>query len=211
MNLLISQIIGFCAFLIFIISLQQVSKKKILFLQIFSFGLYSLEYLVINAYSGMIIFIINIIRSIIFYKIADKNSNNKLILAIFVILSLLCGKMTYKYLFDILPIIASILTIIFTWQSSTKILRLGQISVCICWIIYDIFVSAYIGIFTEFMIIFFTIFALLRLNYNVDFEKIIIKYYIKIVLKANEEDINFLNNLPKIKFLTIYKLIKNKI
>ncbi len=211
MNLLISQIIGFCAFLIFVISLQQVSKKKILFLQIFSFGLYSLEYLVINAYSGMIIFIINIIRSIIFYKVADKNSNNKLILAIFVILSLLCGKITYKYLFDILPIIASILTIIFTWQSSTKILRLGQISVCICWIIYDIFVSAYIGIFTEFLIIFFTIVALLGLNYNVDFEKIIIKYYMKIVLKANEEDINFSNNLPKIKFLTIYKIIKNKI
>ena len=75
MNLLISQIIGFCAFLIFIISIQQVNKKKILFLQIFSFGMYALEYLVINAYSGMIIFIINIIRSIVFYKIADKNSN----------------------------------------------------------------------------------------------------------------------------------------
>lgn len=208
MNLLISQIIGFCAFLIFIISIQQVNKKKILFLQIFSFGMYALEYLIINAYSGMIIFIINIIRSIVFYKIADKNSNNKVILVVFIIVSLICGKMTYKYVFDILPIIASILTIIFTWQSSTKILRLGQICVCICWIIYDIFVSAYIGIFTEILIIFFTIFALLRLNYNVDFEKIIIKYYIKIVLKANEEDINFSYNLPKTKFLTIYKLNK---
>ena len=211
MNLFISQIIGFCAFLIFIISIQQVNKKKILFLQIFSFGMYALEYLVINAYSGMIIFIINIIRSIVFYKIADKNSNNKLILMFFIVLSLLCGKMTYKYVFDILPIIASILTIFFTWQSSTKILRLGQICVCICWIIYDIFVSAYIGILTEFLIILFTIFALLRLNYNYDFEKIIFKYYIKIVLKANEEDINFSNSLPKIKFLTNYKYFKNRV
>ena len=139
--------------------------------------MYALEYLIINAYSEMLIFIINIIRSIIFYKISDNVSNNKWIFTIFIIISIVCGKIVYKNIFDILPIIASILTVIFT----------------------------------ELLIIFSTIFALLRLNYNVDFEKIIIKYYIKIVLKANEEDINFSNNLPKIKFLTIYKIIKNKI
>ena len=205
MNLLISQIVGFCAFIIFVISLQQVSKKKILFLQIFSFGMYALEYLIINAYSGMLIFIINIIRSIIFYKISDNMSNNKWIFTIFIIISIVCGKIVYKNIFDILPIIASILTVIFTWQSSTKVLRLGQISICICWIIYDIFVSLYMGIFTELLIIFSTIFALLRLNYSVDFEKIIIKYYIKVVLKADEDDINFSNNLPKIKFLKLIK------
>lgn len=139
MNLLISQIVGFCAFVIFVISLQQVSKKKILFLQIFSFGMYALEYLIINAYSGMVIFIINIIRSIIFYKISDNGSNNKWIFAIFIIISLVCGKIVYKNIFDILLIIASILTVMFTWQSSTKVLRLGQIGICTCWIIYDIF------------------------------------------------------------------------
>ena len=211
MSLFISQIVGFCAFIIFVISLQQVSKKKILFLQIFSFGMYSLQYLIITAYSGMIIFVLNIIRSIIFYIIADKKSNSKFIFLFFIIVSVLCGKITYKYLYDVLPIIASVLTVIFTWQSSTKVLRFGQISVCICWIIYDIFVSAYIGIITESLIIFFTIFALLRLNYKVDFQKIIIKYYIKIVLKANEDDMNFSNDLPKINFYTIYKLIKDKI
>lgn len=61
------------------------------------------------------------------------------------------------------------------------------------------------GIFTELLIIFSTIFALLRLNYSVDFEKIIIKYYIRVVLKADEDDINFSNNLPKIKFLKLIK------
>lgn len=113
MNLLISQIVGFCAFIIFVISLQQVSKKKILFLQIFSFGMYALEYLIINAYSGMLIFIINIIRSIIFHKISDNVSNNKWIFIIFIIISIVCGKIVYKNIFDILPIIASILTVIF--------------------------------------------------------------------------------------------------
>lgn len=201
MNVFFSQFIGFLAFIIFVISVQQKSKSKILFLQIVSFLFYALQYLLIQAYPGMIVFIINMIRSIAFYQSTKKQKTNKYLFFVFIFLSLICGIVTYEELFDILPIIAAVLSIIFTWQPSTKILRFGQIIICISWIIYDVFVLAYIGILTETIIIISTIIALLNLDYNLDLSKIIFKNYIKIKYRANDEIINFYPNLPRIKII----------
>lgn len=207
MNIFFSQIVGFVAFVIYVISIQQKNKPKILLWQIGSFFLYSLQYLLIKAYSGMMMFSINMIRCIVFY-ICEKNSNtkeqkNKIAFIIFIFISLLCGAITYNNIYDILPILASLSGVIFTWQPSTKILRYGQIETCVCWIIYDAFVMAYIGIITESAIIISTIFALLQHDYNFNLQKRILKIYLKLKFKASEEDLNFSPELPLVKWRLI--------
>lgn len=199
MLILISQIVGFCAFIIFVISMQQKNKITILFLQIISFFLYTLQYLLISAYSGMIVYIINMTRSIVFYYTIKKGNIGIINLIIFIIISLICGVATYKNIYDVLPMIASVLSVIFTWQPSTKILRSGQVSICILWIIYDVFVMAYIGILTESLIIISTVISLLKNDYNVNIAEIIYKKYIKIRFNAKDEDINLSHKLPLVK------------
>ena len=206
MNVLISQFIGFFAFVLFVISMQQKNKINILFLQIISFSLYALQYLLTRAYPGMIVFIINMVRSIVFYISIKKGQSNKIIFIVFIIASLICGKMTYKNLYDILPILASLLSVIFTWQPNTKVLRFGQISICILWIIYDVFVMAYIGLLTESIIIISTIIALLNNDYEMNLEMIVFKKYIKLRFRVDDNIINFSSTLPKVK----RKLLKKK-
>lgn len=201
----ISQVVGLLAFLVFVISIQQKSKKQIIFWQIISFFLYALQYLIIKAYPGMIVFTINMLRSIIFSRDFKRKRTNNFFLFFFIVLSILCGVLTYEKIYDILPIMASLLSVIFTWQPSTKILRIGQIFICLLWIIYDIFVLAYIGIFTESCIIASTIVAIINIDYEIDLFKYLFKYYIKIRFKANDDEINFSNNIPKIKFIKIKK------
>ena len=154
----------------------------------------------------MIVFIINMVRSIVFYISMKKSQSNKIIFIVFIITSLICGKIIYKNLYDILPILASLLSVIFTWQPSTKVLRFGQISICILWIIYDVFVMAYIGLLTESIIIISTIIALLNNDYEINLEMIVFKKYIKLRFRAGDDIINFSSTLPKVK----RKLFKNK-
>jgi len=204
----ISQIIGFFAFVVFVISIQQRTKKQIIVLQVISFLLYSLQYFIIKAYSGMIIFIINMLRSIVFSREIKSKLVNKGILVAFILLSIGCGILTYEHIYDILPILASLLSVIFTWQPITKILRFGQITICALWIVYDIFVLAYIGILTETLIIISTIVSIINIEYEIDLFKYLFKYYIKIRFKANDEIINFSYSLPRIKLIKKKKIIK---
>lgn len=199
MIILISQIVGFCAFIIFVISMQQKNKITILFLQIISFFLYTVQYLLISAYSGMIVYIINMTRNIVFYYTIKKGNIGIIKLIIFILIYLICGIVTYKNIYDVLPMIASVLSVIFTWQPSTKILRSGQISICTLWIIYDVFVMAYIGILTESLIIISTIVSLLKNDYNTNIAEIIYIEYIKVRFKAKDEDINLSYKLPLVK------------
>lgn len=57
MNVLLSQVIGIIAFLIFINSLKEEERKDILFFQIIAFLLYTIQYFFIYAFSGMIFFL----------------------------------------------------------------------------------------------------------------------------------------------------------
>ncbi len=194
MNFLISQIFGVCGLVFFISSMQQKNKRKILFYQIISFFFYSAQYLIIKAYPGMILFVVNMIRCIIFYYTTKKNKYTFILL---IMLSSVCGIITYNNLFDIFPVIASFLSILFTWQSNIKILREGQIITSITWIIYDLFVKAYVAVISEIIIIFASVFAILRIDYNKDFKKIIFTTYLKIRFRIDSNVISLSPFLPK--------------
>lgn len=198
MLVFISQIIGFAAFLVFIISIQQKEKTKILFWQIVSFFGYVVQYLLINAYSGMVVYTINMLKSIVFYYATKKNKKDKIIPLLFICISLISGMGTYKEKYDLIPIINSILSIIFIWQSSIRRLRIGQIVICLLWIIYNVFVQAYVGVLTESLIIITTIIALIRDNYN-----IMKAICLKIQFKAEVKTMNFSNALPVVSSINL--------
>ena len=196
MKFFITQIIGGIGFIFFVFSLQQKKKNRILFLQIISFLFYSIQYYLLSAYSGMIFYIINMIRCIVVYYIGEKY--RKLSISFAMALVLIGAIFTYKGAIDIFSIIACALGAIFTWQPDMKILRMGQIIVCLSWIIYDIFVSAYVSILSEITIIIASILkASLSLKYSI------------IIYGIDDETINFSYNLPK--KINLIKKLKNKI
>ena len=195
MKFFITQIIGGIGFIFFVFSLQQKKKNRILFLQIISFLFYSIQYYLLSAYSGMIFYIINMIRCIVFYYIGEKY--RKLSISFAMTLVLIGAIFTYKGAIDIFSIIACALGAIFTWQPDMKILRMGQIIVCLSWISYDIFVSAYVSILSEITIIIASILAILKVDYNLELSRPIFKIYLKIIYGIDDETINFSYNLPK--------------
>ena len=97
----------------------------------------------LQAYTGCITIIISIIRNIIALKKRDKNEN--IILAIFIILYIVMGIITYNSIFSILPIIASIIYVIGIWNGNENIIRKTGLINMYLWLIYSISTFAVAG------------------------------------------------------------------
>ena len=97
----------------------------------------------LQAYTGCITIIISIIRNIIALK--KKNKNENIILAIFIILYIVMGIITYNSIFSILPIIASIIYVIGIGNGNENIIRKTGLINMYLWLIYSISTFAVAG------------------------------------------------------------------
>ena len=153
MIFIFSQFICICGLISFVISMQQKSKKKVLIWQIISFLLYAIQYLMLDAYSGMTIYILNAIRNIIIYVTEKKEKNIFCVGVFFIIVSIIIAILQFNNIYDILPSFTSIINIIFIMQTSIINIKMGQIIASSIWIFYDVLTSAYVAAISEFIII----------------------------------------------------------
>ena len=148
-----SQILCVVGLILFVISMQKHNKKSILKWQAYSFSFYAMQYFLLGAYSGMLTYLINMLRSVMFFIFEDKKSIFKYLVVLFIAISIIMGIFTYKGIFDIIPIINSILSILNVVQNDIKNIKIGQIIISLLWIIYDIKVYSYIAIISEIIVI----------------------------------------------------------
>ena len=73
--MIVSQIIGMFAVILWVLSIQNKEKKNILLFQIIANLLYSLQYFIIHAFSASLTDFFGIIKSLIFYNYTKNNKN----------------------------------------------------------------------------------------------------------------------------------------
>jgi len=151
MNIFIlAQIFGLLGAISMFLSSWQKTKDKVLTFLILDSLFYFIQYLLLGALSGAFTNIIGLIRTILFKnKSRNKLFQNKIILYVIIFSYLIIGIITYKGIMSLLPVIISILYSILLWQNNVKKIRIGTALMILSWIIYNITVSAYIGIVVE--------------------------------------------------------------
>ena len=160
----ISQIICLFGLITFIISMQKYNKKDVLKWQILSFLLYTAQYFLLGAYSGMLIYLVNMTRSIVFYFYENKNRIYVFFIVLFIFISVIIGIILYKNYLDLLPITISIFSILNISQKNVLHIKKGQIVISGLWMIYDIGISSYVASITEIIIIITTLKSILNKN-----------------------------------------------
>jgi hypothetical protein len=146
-NFIVAQLIGVFGLTCTVAAVQQNKKNKVLIFQMLENFFYFLQYLFLNALSGAYVSFIGMFKSYIFYKYDKENKEKSvLILIIFMILSIIIGLLSYTDIFSLIPIITSIMYTYGAWQNDLKKFRLIALLVPIFWFIYNIYVSAYIGL-----------------------------------------------------------------
>lgn len=162
---IVAQVIGLFAILSYTISPQQKNKKRVLIFNLISSILYSLQYLLLNAFSAVITNTVGAVKNYIFY-LYEKNKKDvpKNLFWIFMLIILALGMFTYNNIYSLIPILTSVLSLYAVWQNNLKVFRVIVIISSISWIIYNLIVGAYIGIIGNIFQLVSAIIAIVRFD-----------------------------------------------
>ena len=143
------QLIGLLGFCILVLSFYKKETVTILTYQITSNFAYTIHYFLLGGLSGAFCSLIGIIRNIVLIKL----NNKKVIIPIFIFLYLIVTILFYEGIYSLLPMIANSCYLISMTYKSKKALLIGAIISSIGWIIYSVFVSSYISVITELILL----------------------------------------------------------
>ena len=139
------QLIGILGFCIVVLSFYKKETTTILLYQVTSNFVYAVHYFLLGGLSGAFCCVVGMARNITLIK-----CNKKIIpLIIFIIIYLLITLVFYEGIYSLLPMMANVSYLIGMAYKNKKILLEGAIVSSICWILYAIFVSSYVSIVTE--------------------------------------------------------------
>lgn len=151
---ILAQILAVVAFGLDTLAMQCKKKSGILIMGIASNMTNVLEYAFLGAWTGAISLAIGIVRNITYFIFDKKGLKpNKIVLMIFIFLLIGAGIYTWENTTSLFAMIAIILWTVVSWQDNTKWMRMTEIIIGVMLIIYNIFVGAYIGCVTEFIVL----------------------------------------------------------
>lgn len=160
---ILAQISSFISMVVNIVAVQLKTKKQMLLTIIVANLFFVINYLLLNAYAGALIYGILNIEIIINMLFENKGKlTPKWLISIYFFISIIIGFFTFNNIIDILPIIAAIFFIFTFRRTKEKYVRFLILENLISWIVYDFFVSAYLAVVSDLFIAFSTIIAIIR-------------------------------------------------
>lgn len=146
---LVAQVIGFCAMAVAIIMYQNNKHKNILMLMVLCSTLWCVHFGLLGHWTAVAMNGLNVVRSAVFCFRDKKWVSSKFMPAVFILLSAILTAVTYENLWSVVPLVASVFSVISTWQTDPKKLRYLTIPVCVCWFTYNTVNGSWAGMANE--------------------------------------------------------------
>ena len=150
MHQIIVQGIGLLGFLLFFLSFQRKTRLSILYLHGASMVVYSIHYFLLGAFAAVAMTLLNVLRTVLF---AMKGKypwiGNRWVLYAFLALFIGAGVIFWEGYRSLALIVALCFVTVSHWQQDTKKLRILFAVSNPLWIVYDVLVGSYAGIFSE--------------------------------------------------------------
>lgn len=164
---IIAQFFGILVIIANVLSMQMKNKKQIILMFILANLFSAINFILLQSYSGAVICFFAIIQTFI-NKIFEKKQQQvpKIIIVIYIVISIILGLITFNNIIDILPIICSILYTITIIQDYEKNIRRISLVNIILWIIYDIACQAYTAAISDSLMTISTIIGIYRFDYK---------------------------------------------
>ena len=163
---IIGQIVGLAALAMVICSFQQNDRKKILFFQIIATSLFTVHFLLLGAYSGAAMNFVCAVRSVIFYDRSKKWVQSPLCPAVFALVSVALGALTWAGPATLLPMMGNVLTSLSFWAKDPKNIRRFTMCASPLWMIYNIIIRSFAGIMTEVFVLSSIFIAMIRFDFG---------------------------------------------
>lgn len=160
----IAQGIGVAAVIVLMLSFQSDKRKTILFSHIFASSLWSCHYLCLGVTTGMIMNLIGLLRSIVYYNRDKRWASSNVFPYVFAAAFLVAGAATYSDWSSLLPIVSMIAASFVMWLTSTKKLRAAYLPCSALWLAYNLINGSWAGAANEILVISSIFAAMLRFD-----------------------------------------------
>lgn len=161
-----AQGIGFVGTAVLFVAFQMPEKKKILFFQIISITIFALHYFMLGLYTGnytgMVMNIVAMVRTTLFYFEDKKWFRPYLFTGIFLFIIIYIGIDTWKNIYSLFPIIAMVDSTICLNIKKEKYFRIFNFPGSPLWLVYGIYSRSYSGIIGEICTMISIIIAIIR-------------------------------------------------
>ncbi len=162
---IVAQFFGILVIIANVLSMQMKNKKQIILMFILANLFSAINFILLQSYSGAVICFFAIIQTFI-NKIFENKQQQvpKIIIGIYIVISIILGVITFNNIIDILPIICSILYTLTIIQEKEKNIRRTSLVNIILWIIYDIVCQAYTATISDLLMTISTIIGMYRFD-----------------------------------------------
>ena len=130
---------------------------------------YSSHYMLLGAYTGMLMSLVSASRNIFFYYYAKCNKKNNIInLVIFTLVAFIFGIVCYQNYFSIVSIVSNIISTYSIWQENVMRYRLLAIPVSLRFIVYATHINSLFSLIVELILLGIEIVGVLNLKNKFD-------------------------------------------
>lgn len=163
MNILVAQIISILAIIAITSSVQFKKKQHMMAMASLSHLLYSIQYIILGAYSAAYMDTVAIVRNLLFHKYNEtKTAAPPLLTAFIIVVTIIIGLTTYDGFLSIIPVA---IAIAYTVSASFKDPKIYKTTFGLCaiiWVFYNFKFKAYICVIGNIAEFISTIIALIR-------------------------------------------------
>lgn len=147
---IISQLIGFIAATLLLLSYQQRTHRRIVAMQFCSGMLFAIQYLLLGAYEGMVGNVVGFMRCVAYYfRGKSKFVDSIACPIVFAALAAIGGLVTYTGPISLLPMAAMMISSFVIWNPRTQQLRALTLPTSLMWLIYNLICGSVSGTVTE--------------------------------------------------------------
>ena len=156
--------LGIVGILVNILSFQCKKHNRLLFWKTANESLFGIQYLLLGAYTGLMMNIIGCTRNVLFAELVKRKKSTRIPRIIFSVLFVLFALLTWDGFKSILSGFAKVLSTVAYGSPNTAFVRAVILFTSICWLIYNYSVGSYTGSICEFLTIVSIIVGIFRID-----------------------------------------------
>lgn len=157
-----AQLIGIVGIILNMSIYQQKNRRNLLICKLLSDVASLANFLLLGAFSGAAVALIGCFRELTFLKYSKDSTKGKIMVGLFLILSLISAAITWKDITSILPAIASVISVIGFSQGNPKLSRILSFPISLCMGSYSVVVASYSGVANEILTVISSIIGIIR-------------------------------------------------
>lgn len=147
---IIGQAIGIIAMVVMSLSYQCKKSAHVFLVQLIACLLFSTHFLLLGAYTGLILNGLEIIRYYLLYREDLPWTGSKPVIIAVMVMMAAAGIATWEGWYSFFPVFATVVSTPILWSRDAKKLRYaGLFVISPCWIIYNVVVFSIAGILNE--------------------------------------------------------------